>query len=93
MLGYKDRSASLEARHAERIVPGANGMFLSTLVLDGRVCGTWRRTAKATSVAVTCTPFGRMSAADRSAFNLPMARYAHFLGVPVTVTWSAATRH
>lgn len=40
MLGYKDRSASLPPRFADRICPGGNGMFVATLVWEGRVCGT-----------------------------------------------------
>lgn len=87
MLGYRDRSAALPARHADRIIPGGNGMFLSTVVLDGQVRGTWRRTAKSRAVVVNVVPFARCSAADRKALNAPAERYAHFAGVPVTITY------
>ncbi len=87
MLGYKDRSAALAPKFANRIVPGANGVFLSTLVLDGQVCGTWRRAARAKSVEIEAEPFARISAATRKTFAAPMARYAQFLGVPVSMTW------
>ena len=90
MLGYRDRSAALAPRYAERIVPGGNGMFLSTLVLDGQVRGTWRRTTRATSVAIEAIPFSRFSAADRKAFITPLERYAKFLDAPVTLAWSNA---
>jgi hypothetical protein len=89
MLGYKDRSAALAPRHAERIVPGGNGMFLSTLVLDGQVCGTWRRTARAKSVTLEASPFRTLEAAERKAFAAPVERYAHYLGVPVALAWTA----
>ncbi|CAN5567836.1 winged helix DNA-binding domain-containing protein [soil metagenome] len=92
MLGYKDRSAALDARHSGRIVPGANGMFLSTVVLDSRVRGTWRRRARAKSVELTCVPFARLGAADRNAFTVPAERYARYLGTPVTVEWALAER-
>lgn len=42
VLGYGDRSAVLEPEFATRVVPGNNGMFLSTVVVDGRIVGTWR---------------------------------------------------
>ena len=87
MLGYKDRSAALATRYAGRIVPGGNGMFLPTLVLDGRVCGTWRRTIRAKSVVLEASPFVRLTASEKKAFAVPDGRYARFLGVPVTVTW------
>jgi hypothetical protein len=42
VLGYGDRTEILDAAHADRIVPGGNGMFRPTVVRDGRVVGTWR---------------------------------------------------
>ena len=88
MLGYRDRSAALAARYADRIVPGANGMFLSTLVLDGQVRGTWRRRATAQSATIEATPFTRLTRAERDAFGAPAGRYAKFLGSPVTLNWA-----
>jgi hypothetical protein len=87
MLGYKDRSASLAPRHAGRIVPGANGMFLATLVLDGQVRGTWRRSVRAKSVVLDATPFGRLKAAEKQAFAAPAERYARYLGTDVALAW------
>lgn len=40
LLGYKDRSAVLDAAHTGKICPGGNGMFAPTIVIDGRVMGT-----------------------------------------------------
>jgi hypothetical protein len=87
MLGYKDRSAMLAPRYAGRIVPGGNGMFLSTLVLDGQVRGTWRRSARAKTVALEASPFGRLTAPQKKAFDEPRERYARFLGMAVTLTF------
>lgn len=89
MLGYKDRSAALPARYAQRIVPGANGMFLSTLVIDAQVRGTWRRASGAKSVALEVSSFTRLTAAERKAVVAPVERYGRYLGVPVTVAWNA----
>lgn len=41
VLGYADRSAVLDPAHAERIVPGGNGVFRPTVVAGGRIVGTW----------------------------------------------------
>ena len=57
VLGYRDRSTVLATEFAERIVPGNNGMFRPTVVLGGRVVGTWQWTGRGTSRAVTATPF------------------------------------
>jgi hypothetical protein len=87
LLGYKDRSDALPARYAGRVVPGGNGVFIPTLVLDGQVAGTWRRSTRATSVAVSASPFTRLTASDRKEFGVPLARYAEFLGAPTTISW------
>jgi hypothetical protein len=42
VLGYGDRTEILDAEHADRIVPGGNGVFRPTVVRDGRVVGCWK---------------------------------------------------
>jgi hypothetical protein len=42
VLGYADRSCTVPAEFAERIVPGSNGMFRATAVHAGTVVGVWR---------------------------------------------------
>ena len=46
VLGYGRRELHLDPAHAQRIVPGANGVFRPTVVHDGRIVGTWSRTAR-----------------------------------------------
>jgi hypothetical protein len=57
VLGYRDRSTILAPEFAPRIVPGNNGMFRPTVVLDGQVVGTWQWTGRGAKRAVTATPF------------------------------------
>lgn len=57
MLGYKDRSAALALEHSQKVVPGGNGMFLATVVIDGQIVGTWKRIVKKSGVAINHTPF------------------------------------
>lgn len=64
-------------------LPGGNGMFLSTLVIDGRVAGTWKRTLKKKTVAVAVTPFAALRKKDRPALDLAAERYGRFLGLLV----------
>ncbi|MBO0870713.1 MAG: AlkZ family DNA glycosylase [Micromonosporaceae bacterium] len=88
MLGFKDRSMMLDAEHMQAIVPGGNGMFQPTLVLGGRVVGTWRRRLKRATVAVTVTALADLSPADRTAVEAAFAGYGRYLGLPVELTWS-----
>jgi hypothetical protein len=85
LLGYKDRSAVLDAAHAEKICPGDNGMFAATIVIDGRVVGTWKRAFKKTGIEITATPFAPMSPADTQRFTAAVHRYSAFQKLPVRV--------
>jgi hypothetical protein len=76
VLGYRDRSTILDPGFAERIVPGNNGMFRPTVVLGGRIVGTWQWTGRGTRRTVTATPFTSFSEevnalVGRSADRLP----------------------
>ena len=53
LLGYKNRDAVLVKEHAAKVVPGNNGMFLSTVVDDGQVVGLWKRKINKRGVEVT----------------------------------------
>jgi hypothetical protein len=57
VLGYADRSCTVPAEHAERIVPGGNGMFRATVVVGGRAVGTWRWAGRGRSRTVDADPF------------------------------------
>lgn len=80
LLGYRDRSASLDPGDAQAVAPGANGVFRPIIVVDDRVVGTWSRTVKGGSVAVTPLPFPGQPAVGRAAFATAAERYARFLG-------------
>jgi hypothetical protein len=88
LLGYRDRSDVLRAEYVERIVPGGNGVFQATLVLDGLVKGTWRRAQKSGAMKLTVQPFVRLSAATKKAVAAAGDRYAAFLGIPVALEWT-----
>lgn len=86
LLGYQDRRPQLPGEHSERIVPGGNGMFRSTIVNDGLVVGTWRRTARARGVAIEAQPFSSLSAAANDGFARASASYARFTGAKLLST-------
>lgn len=86
LLGYKDRGAVLAAADADKVCPGANGVFAPTMVLDGRVVGTWKRTLRRASVDITPQPFIGLDEDGSEAFDRAARRYAAFLGLPATVS-------
>jgi hypothetical protein len=76
VLGYGDRGAVLDPEFATRIVPGNNGMFLSTVVVEGRIVGTWRYEGRGARRAAVGTAFrpeddGAVAAVPELAAALP----------------------
>jgi hypothetical protein len=83
LLGYKGRDDVLPREHAGRVVPRGNGMFLPTVVVDGQIVGTWRRTARKRSTLVELEPFTRMTARAKAGFAVAAAAWGSFRGVDV----------
>jgi Winged helix DNA-binding domain len=88
VLGYRDRSAQLDADDEKVVVPGGNGMFSNTLVVDGRVVGTWKRRELALTVDVVATPFAAVTAPDRRRLEESLDEFAAYLGKPARITWA-----
>lgn len=57
VLGYADRSATIPPAHADRIVPGGNGVFRPTVLHDGVAVGTWRAGRRRSDPPVEVDPF------------------------------------
>lgn len=83
LLGYTDRSLVLPPEHADKIVPGGNGVFRKTIVAGGQVVGTWEVSRSGRAALVVPEPFdevnGLRPAAQRS-FELQAAKYRRFIG-------------
>jgi hypothetical protein len=88
MLGYRDRTAQIAADLEGRVVPGGNGVFAPTLVLDGRVVGSWKRRELTRTVEIVATPFSRIGAPGRRRLERALGDFAGFVGKPGRVRWS-----
>ena len=86
-VAYKDRSAVLDPTYAQRADSGYG--ISPTMVLDGQIVGTWKRTLKKGSVAITLNPFTRLTKARERAFAVAARQYGVFLGLPAQ--WPAAS--
>lgn len=78
LLGYKDRYLTLDPVHADKVVPGNNGIFKPTLVMGGMIEGTWRRTIKKQEILVEVHPFGGKKQPSTLALKAPLNRYRTF---------------
>lgn len=88
LLGFKDRSLMLDSEHKQAIIPGGNGVFQPTVVVDGRVVGTWRRTTRKARIEVSVTRLVTLTTSHCTAVEAAFRRYGEFLGMPCTVTWA-----
>jgi len=83
-VAYRDRSAVLDSSYAKRADSGY-GIASPTMVLNGRVVGTWKRTLKKGSVIITPNPFTRLKKAEERAFAVAARQYGAFLGLPAVL--------
>ncbi len=81
LLGYQDRTTVLAPEFADRVVPGANGIFKPLIVTKGRIAGTWRRTANGSRVSVEPQPFAPLTPAEQRGFATGVRDYGRFLGL------------
>jgi len=83
-VGYTDRSAIFDISDAGKF--GTPGNVLNpTIVLDGLVVGTWKRTITKQTVTLTPSLFTTLTKAEASALFESASRYSVFLDMPVNV--------
>lgn len=78
-VGYADRSAVIDETDLSKF-DARSSVLNNTIVLDGRVIGTWKRTLKKDSVIITPALFNQLSETETRASVEAANRYAAFLG-------------
>jgi hypothetical protein len=76
-VAYRDRSAALDPAHA---VAARNGIFSPTIVVDGRIAGTWTRRLSRDAVTIALKPFAPLTGARARSVAAAATRYGRFLG-------------
>ncbi|MFL5627203.1 MAG: winged helix DNA-binding domain-containing protein [Ktedonobacteraceae bacterium] len=80
-VAYKDRSAVLDPAYAQQ---ARNGIFDPTIIVDGHIVGTWKRTFKKDAVVITPGPFTSLSETQNQAIATAAERYSRFVGKSIT---------
>jgi len=83
LIGYRDRSPVVADEQLRRVI-GINGLVNPTVIVDGRVVGTWKRDADARG-HVRIAPFRPLAEKERLGIGKAAARLARFLGAPAPV--------
>ena len=85
IVGYTNRSAVFNASHTKKLDSRGNVLFNHTIVLDGRVVGTWKRTLKKDTVIITASLFIPLNEAETRALAASANCYGAFLDRSVNV--------
>jgi hypothetical protein len=64
------------------------GWVSPTLLVDGRIAGTWRHERKGQRLVVELEPFGRLAAPARHGLEAEAQRLADFLSGELDLYWS-----
>lgn len=90
IVAYADRSAIYDEQHGDKLDSRGNVLFQHTIVLDGVIVGTWKRTIKKREVVIEPTFFVLLTPAQTDAFTQAAQRYGDYLGLPATIKYSEA---
>lgn len=84
LVAYKDRSAVLEPAYARQVNAGG-GLLNPTVVIEGRVVGTWKRTLEKKALTLRLELFEKLDEVRRVWVAGAAGRYGRFLSLPVIV--------
>ena len=85
VVGYTDRSAIFDAAHAGKLGARENVLFTHTLLIDGRIRGTWKRTLRRDAVLLELMPFTPLTRLESRGVRVAAERFGEFLGLPAVV--------
>jgi hypothetical protein len=83
LIAYKDRETAIDP--AAKQAGSGDFLFDSTIVDNGRIIGTWKRTLKKNLVTVTVAPFLPPTVIQHQRLMAAAGRYAQFLNLPLSV--------
>jgi hypothetical protein len=85
IVGYTDRRAVFDESHIQKLDARENVLFNHTIVLDGQVVGTWKRTIKKNAVLLTPNLFTTLNETATRALADSVNRYCAFLNKAVNI--------
>jgi hypothetical protein len=89
-VGYTDRKAIYDTSHDSRL--DARGSFLAqyTILINGRISGTWKRTLKKNAVVMEAVLFRETRKSEMHAIIEAAERYANFLNLSFSLDFAEA---
>jgi hypothetical protein len=90
LVAYKDRDPVAESAGAAVLSARGADFFTHSLVVNGRVAGSWRKTSGRESVRIEVVPYRALTPGDRRALASAAERYGRF--IKQAVTWAERSR-
>lgn len=78
LVGYTDRKVML-GNGSNTLSREGNPIFVNTIIINGKVEGSWKRTIKAHSVAITTEPFTQFSSSQEKQIEHARQQLLRFL--------------
>jgi len=91
IVGYTDRRLIHDASHDKKLDARGNVLFQNTIVINGQIKGTWKRTLKKNEVVIELTPFTKLTKDEDQAVTHAAERYGKFLELPISLTTTRST--
>ena len=91
VLGYRGRDLALDSRFAGHVQPGG-GIIRPTVLLGGRIVGTWRQHRASGRLEVAVRPFGRLPRGTGADLAAEAADVGRFLGLDSTLIVASVSR-
>ena len=79
LVAYRDRDAVVGPSRRAASTPRGSDVFAHSLVIDGRLAGSWTSTHRQDTVTVDVVSYRRLTPADRRAVASAAARYGRFM--------------
>jgi hypothetical protein len=88
IVGYADRRAICDEVYAKTADSRGNVLFNHTIILDGKIAGTWKRSLAKERVIIEARPFTSISTTQARKIAAAAERYGSFLGLKAQVSSS-----
>jgi hypothetical protein len=84
-ISYADRSHIFAEEYKRQYDPQYNLSYPHTIVIDGQIVGTWKRTLSKTRVVVQYKPFRKLTHVEEAAVRAQAQRFGAFLELTAVV--------
>ncbi len=90
LVAYRDRDTVVELSKRAAPDPRGGDVFGHSVLIEGRVAGSWTRTATREAVTVDVVSYRRLNPLERGAVSAAAQRYGRFLKQAVTCVYGSS---